>query len=84
MSNELINAHIALGEPCGEEAELSVIADWAGYMIMEINKDQQVSALKDALSGLLHCISHNHETCTFWCAEQEAAIKALHYGESDE
>lgn len=34
MSNELLNAHIMLGEPCGEDAGLYEIADWAGYLIM--------------------------------------------------
>ena len=37
MSNAVLNAHIMLGEPCGEDAELSAIADWAGELIMSGN-----------------------------------------------
>jgi len=37
MSNAVLNAHIMLGEPCGEDAELSIIADWAGELIMSGN-----------------------------------------------
>lgn len=41
MSNALIKAHIAFGEPCGEEAEFSVIADWAGRILLEDRQDEQ-------------------------------------------
>ena len=34
MSNALLNAHIAFGEPCGENAEFVVIADWAGELLL--------------------------------------------------
>lgn len=37
MSNAVLNAHIILGEPCGEDAELSTIADWAGELILSGN-----------------------------------------------
>ena len=35
MSNDVLNAHIAYGEPCGEDAELSVLADWAGGLLLK-------------------------------------------------
>lgn len=35
MSNAVINAHIQMGEPCGPNATLDEIADWAGGLIMD-------------------------------------------------
>ena len=35
MSNASINAHIAMGEPCGEGADLATIADWAGELVLK-------------------------------------------------
>lgn len=37
MSNAVLSAHIMLGEPCGEGADLATIADWAGELIMSGN-----------------------------------------------
>ena len=34
MSNELCNAHIAFGSPCGEDADFMEIADWAGCILL--------------------------------------------------
>lgn len=37
MSNAVLNAHIMLGYPCGEGADLREVADWAGELIMSGN-----------------------------------------------
>lgn len=37
MSNEILNAHISYGSPCGDDAELSIIADWAGSVLLNDN-----------------------------------------------
>ena len=38
MSNEALNAHISFGEPCGNDADLAEIADWAGEKVMELSR----------------------------------------------
>ena len=56
MSNAAINAHISLGEPCGEDADLSTIADWAGELILSGNgglTKRQVAWLR-SLGEFLH------------------------------
>lgn len=39
MSNAVLNAHIMFGEPCGEDAGLYEIADWAGELLMSGHSD---------------------------------------------
>ena len=56
MSNAVLNAHIMLGEPCGEGAELSTIADWAGELILSGNgglTKQQMARLR-SIGEFLH------------------------------
>jgi hypothetical protein len=36
MSNEVLNVHIELDEPCGKDADIFDIADWAGHYIKEL------------------------------------------------
>lgn len=36
MSNDVMNAHIKYGEPCGEDADFCQIADWAGGLLLDI------------------------------------------------
>lgn len=38
MSNQVMNAHIAFGEPCGKDADLAEVADWAGDQLMDMKK----------------------------------------------
>lgn len=45
MSNELLNYHVCDGEPVGEEAELSEIAEYYGSILFEIRPRPQ-STLK--------------------------------------
>jgi len=37
MSNAALEAHLLLGEPCGDDAVLSEIAAWAGELILSGN-----------------------------------------------
>ena len=56
MSNAVINAHITMGEPCGDGASLSEIADWAGEIILSGNgglTSQQVAWLQ-SIGEFLH------------------------------
>lgn len=36
MSNEVLNAHIKLGEPAGRDADLATISDWAGESLLNL------------------------------------------------
>jgi len=36
MSNNVMNAHIKYGDPCGEDADFFEIADWAGTLLLEL------------------------------------------------
>ena len=50
MTNAVINAHIVMGEPCGEDACLDEIADWAGELVLSGNgglTPNQLSMLRD-------------------------------------
>lgn len=49
MSNQLFNAHIAYGEPCGDDAGLLEIADWAGDRLL---RDSTIDQLVALLTGL--------------------------------
>ena len=63
MSNAVLNAHIQMGEPCGEDAELSEIADWAGELILSGNgvmNAPQLSMLRD-IGEYLHMEEKNDE-----------------------
>ena len=49
MSNALLNAHTMLGEPCGNGADLSEIAEWAGEILLSSNwgmTEHQISMLE--------------------------------------
>ena len=63
MSNELLNAHITLGEPCGADADFAQIADWAGSVITGtdgILTGHQLSLLKE-IGEYLHVTEYNDE-----------------------
>jgi hypothetical protein len=71
MSNAVLNAHLMLGEPCGEGAELSEIADWAGELIMSGNgglTKQQVLWLK-SIGEFLHT-EHSEPGQREWALEE--------------
>jgi hypothetical protein len=38
MSNDVMNAHIKYGKPCGEDADVFQIADWAGSMLLDLHR----------------------------------------------
>lgn len=63
MSNEVLNAHIAYGEPCGPDAELSQIADWAGSKLLngENKLDRTSFHFLRELGEYLHCENPNQE-----------------------
>ena len=63
MSNAVLNAHIQMGEPCGEDADLFQIADWAGELILSGNgalTDAQLSMLRD-IGEYLHTEEKNDD-----------------------
>lgn len=63
MSNELLNAHIALGEPCGEDADFAQIADWAGGVITGcdgILTSHQLTLLRE-IGEYLHVTEYNDD-----------------------
>ena len=54
MSNQLLNAHYEMGEPCGEDAEFYAIGDWAGELILSDLKElTKVKAQRDQLAAML-------------------------------
>ena len=36
MSNDVMNAHILFGSPCGEDADFMEVADWAGGLLIDL------------------------------------------------
>ena len=36
MSNDVMEAHIKYGQPCGKVADFCQIADWAGGLLLDI------------------------------------------------
>lgn len=64
MSNALIKAHIRFGEPCGEDAGLSELAEWAGELIMSGNgglNAHQLSMFRE-IGEYLHFEEYNDES----------------------
>lgn len=51
MSNQVMNAHIAFGEPCGSDAGLVEIADWAGDQLLDMRK--AFASLYDGITDML-------------------------------
>ena len=49
MSNEALNTHIKLGEPCGEDADLATIADWLGTEVLDLKTE--VARLNEVLAN---------------------------------
>ena len=54
MSSELLNAHIAYGEPCGQDADMAQLQDWAGGLLMD---NGNVVFTKDELRDIRVCIN---------------------------
>lgn len=66
MSNDALNAHIQFGEPCGPDAELSQIADWAGSLLLEENKEtEKLRARVDELEAHLKSQTESEEVFTY-------------------
>lgn len=58
MSNQLLNAHIEYGSPCGDDADFETIADWAGDLLQEYKKDHKIAVMLSALNGAKIEIQH--------------------------
>ena len=54
MSSELLNAHIAYGEPCGPNADMSQLQDWAGSLLMD---NGNIVFTTDELRDIRVCIN---------------------------
>jgi len=51
MSNQIMNAHISFGAPCGSDAGLVEIADWAGDQLTDMQR--AFDAMYDSLTDML-------------------------------
>ena len=50
MSNQLLNTHIMLGEPCGDGADIWEIAEWAGDLILDQkNRIEELKAKQEKI-----------------------------------
>lgn len=68
MSNSLLNAHIAYGEPCGDDADFMEISDWAGDRLL---RDSAIDQLIALLKGL------EVPDVGFWCNQQPEDLRLL-------
>jgi hypothetical protein len=68
VSNQLFNAHIAYGEPCGDDADFMQIADWAGDRLL---RDSTLDQLVALLTGL------EVPDLGFWLYQEPEALRLL-------
>ena len=47
MSNEVLNIHIRMGSPCGDDADIFDIADWAGHEISNLTEALAAMTVED-------------------------------------
>jgi hypothetical protein len=68
VSNSVLNAHIAYGAPCGDDAGLLEIAEWAGDRLLRDSTIEQLIAL---LNGL------EVPDLGFWLQQEPEALRLL-------
>lgn len=74
MSNELFNAHIAMGSPCGDDADMDQIANWAGLVILgDMTEFNEMKARAEKAEAILAWLKEQADAIIPGCEELDAA-----------
>jgi hypothetical protein len=75
MSNNLLNAHVALGEPCGPDATLKEMADWAGGLLLDAIQEggatekklaRAEARVRELETAIRNCVNHANNLESEW------------------
>jgi uncharacterized protein YukE len=64
MSNEIMNVHCDLGQPCGSDADIFEVADWGGELVREqlakiADLEAEVAKYHEALADCAETLRYN-------------------------
>lgn len=79
MSNELLNVYARMGCPCGEEATMEEVADWAGRIINDqlARESKAEKRVRELETAIRNCINYANNRESEWGTRAMSAFNFI-------